>query len=96
MINLFFKMPISIGTAGHRSLTSKINGVRWIFFLINAGTKAKIEAFVIKIKSFRSKLNTSNAYELAEEIAKSSGIFHELNSDKTPEGIVRFCGTNLA
>jgi DNA helicase-2/ATP-dependent DNA helicase PcrA len=59
-------------------------------FSVNSGTRSKIESFVIKIKSFRSKLNISSAYELAEEIAKSSGILHDLNTDKSPEGIVRY------
>tara|TARA_B110000014_G_scaffold264028_1_gene262970 strand:+ start:2905 stop:5175 length:2271 start_codon:yes stop_codon:yes gene_type:complete len=59
-------------------------------FSVNSGTRAKIESFVIKIKSFQSKLNISSAYELAEEIAKSSGILHDLNTDKSPEGIVRY------
>ena len=59
-------------------------------FSVNSGTRAKIESFVIKIKSFRSKLNISSAYELADEIAKSSGILHDLNTDKSPEGIVRY------
>ncbi len=56
---------------------------------LNTGARTKIDAFVIKIKSFRSKLSTSTAFDLAEEIAKSSGISHELSSDKSPEGIVR-------
>ena len=79
-----------IANEQNTSIWNVLNAPEKYNFSINSGAKAKIEAFVIKIKSFRSKLTTSTAYELAEEIAKSSGIFHELNSDKTPEGIVRF------
>jgi DNA helicase-2/ATP-dependent DNA helicase PcrA len=39
------------------------------------------------INSFKAQLFTRNAYELAQQIANSVGIFRDLNEDKTPEGI---------
>ncbi len=59
-------------------------------FLINSGTREKIADFIIKIKSYRSQMSTVSAFDLAHEIAKSSGILKELYIDKTPEGIVRY------
>ncbi len=55
-----------------------------------SGTFTKIQEFVLMIKSFASKINKTNAYEIAEEIAKVSGLFRELYSDKTPEGVSRY------
>jgi DNA helicase-2/ATP-dependent DNA helicase PcrA len=42
------------------------------------------------IKSFSTRLNKTNAYDLADEIAKVSGLHKELYSDKTPEGVSRY------
>jgi DNA helicase-2/ATP-dependent DNA helicase PcrA len=39
------------------------------------------------IRSFRHGLSTSNAYDLAMHIARSSGLLKELHADKTPEGV---------
>ena len=59
-------------------------------FLINDGTKAKIALFTSQILNYHSRLNKTNGYELALEIAKNSGLLKDLSSDRTPEGIVRF------
>ncbi|MCX6230436.1 MAG: UvrD-helicase domain-containing protein [Bacteroidetes bacterium] len=56
---------------------------------VNQGTKAKIADFVAKIKSYHILLKTKNAYELAKNIAISSGIMKALNDDDTPEGVSR-------
>ena len=58
-------------------------------FHCNSGTANKIDGFTTMIKAFRSKLEASSAFELAHEIAKSTGILNELYNDRTPEGIVR-------
>ncbi len=57
---------------------------------INNGAKGKIRDFVAMIKSFSSQLESSNAYELANHIASSSGLLKELYADKTPEGLSRY------
>ena len=57
---------------------------------LNAGTKAKLSAFAIMIKSFSAELKKKNAYELGKQIASSSGILKEFYDDKTPEGISRY------
>lgn len=56
---------------------------------INQGTKAKINDFIAKIKSYSILLKTRNAYEMAKHIAITSGIMKALNDDDTPEGISR-------
>ncbi|MEN9700364.1 MAG: hypothetical protein RLZZ301_1562 [Bacteroidota bacterium] len=59
---------------------------------INSGARSKIYEFVTMIDSFSAELNKLNAYELADRIAKSSGIMRELISEKEkgPEEIERF------
>ena len=58
-------------------------------FNCNSGTANKIDSFISMIKSFKAQLTTKNAFDLAHEIAKSSGVLNDLYSDRTPEGIVR-------
>ena len=59
---------------------------------VNSGTKSKIYEFVTMIMSFNAQLNKLNAYELADTIAKSSGIMRELMAEKEkgPEEVERF------
>lgn len=56
----------------------------------NKGTAAKINEFTSLINSFREKLITHNAFELASEIATTSGVMKDLYKDQTPEGVSRF------
>ena len=55
-------------------------------------TKQKISEFVTMINSFSAQLEKQTAYQLAQHIAKSSGILKELYSekDKGPEEIERY------
>lgn len=57
---------------------------------LNTGTMNKIKDFVLMIKSFSSKINKTNAYDISDEIAKVCGLHKELYSDKTPEGVSRY------
>ena len=59
---------------------------------INNGTKNKIYDFVRMINSFSAELYKIDAFQLADRIAKASGIFAELKSekDKGTEEIERF------
>jgi len=58
---------------------------------VNQGTKAKIYEFVTMVQSFSAELNKLNAFDLADRIAKSSGIMRELLSEKEkgPEEVER-------
>ncbi|MES2556058.1 MAG: UvrD-helicase domain-containing protein [Bacteroidota bacterium] len=55
-------------------------------------TRSKISDFVTMIQSFSAQLLTQSAYDLAQHIAKSSGILKELytDKDKGPEEVERY------
>lgn len=57
---------------------------------INRGIKSRITAFVNMIKTYMIEQAKRNAYDLAADIAKASGIMKDLYEDKTPEGISRY------
>lgn len=56
---------------------------------INAGTKRKLEDFVTMVKSFQIMNEGSDAFALAEHVAKKTGLLLEFKKDGTPEGIAR-------
>jgi DNA helicase-2/ATP-dependent DNA helicase PcrA len=57
---------------------------------LNYGTINKLSDFVTMIESFRADLKKLNAYDLAQQIGKSTGLLKTLYDDKTPEGVSRF------
>ncbi|CAN5512045.1 3'-5' exonuclease [soil metagenome] len=57
---------------------------------LNSGTLTKTGEFVTMIKSFAVKLRIENAYDLASQIATSTGLLKDLYADKTPEGLSRY------
>lgn len=57
---------------------------------ISSAAKTKMAKFVTIIKNFSLQMNAASAYELASEIAQSSGILRELNDDKSIEGVARY------
>lgn len=67
-----------------------IEGLEFMKSDINQSTRNKLNEFVIKIKSYAVMLKTRNAYDLAKNIAISSGLMKALNDENdTPEGISR-------
>lgn len=56
---------------------------------LNAGTKAKLQNFVTMLESFQVINQTANAFDLAEHVAKVSGLIKEFGKDGTPEGVTR-------
>ena len=56
---------------------------------INSGTKTKLMNFVTMIESFQVMNQTANAFELADQVTKVTGIIREYNNDGTPEGIAK-------
>lgn len=56
---------------------------------LNAGTISKITKFANLIAGFQSKLETESAFDMASDIAKSTGIIKELYNDRSPEGVSR-------
>ena len=56
---------------------------------INGGTKNKLRDFVTLIESYKVMNQNANAFELAEHVAKTSGLVRELGKDGTPEGVTK-------
>ena len=56
---------------------------------INSGTKNKLRDFVTMVKSFQIMNESSDAFALAEHVAKKTGLLIEFKKDGTPEGIAR-------
>lgn len=57
---------------------------------VGGGAANSIKNFVLMMSYFQEALATKNAYEIAFEISKQSGVVTELYNDKTPEGISRY------
>lgn len=57
---------------------------------IGSGVRNKLVQFTTMIESFAAMLEAKNAYDLAAQIASSTGILKELYTDRTPEGIARY------
>ena len=72
------------------SLWDVISDPEQFNFVVNSGTRNKLDLFSSMIRNYNSRVNKSNAYELALEIAKNTGLIRDLSIDRTPEGIVRF------
>lgn len=59
--------------------------------ILNSSAAKKIDEFSTMIKSFAIKIQKDDAYEAAIHIAKSSGVFKQLSSERDDEeGIIRF------
>ncbi|WP_026755474.1 ATP-dependent helicase [Sediminibacter sp. Hel_I_10] len=56
---------------------------------VNSGTRTKLKNFVTMIERFQVTSQNSNAFELAEEVTKVTGIVREYNKESTPEDIQR-------
>lgn len=56
----------------------------------NKGTIGKLESFYHLISSFRKNLPRMEAFDLAFNIAESSGILKDLHYDKSPENLSKF------
>ncbi|MDR0872700.1 MAG: UvrD-helicase domain-containing protein [Prevotellaceae bacterium] len=56
---------------------------------LNAGTCQKLKQFTDSIYYFSEEVRKKNAYEIAKEIIKRSGIMDDISSDQTPENLSR-------
>ncbi|GMN08985.1 3'-5' exonuclease [Croceitalea sp. MTPC9] len=72
-----------------RSIFEVIENLSKLELKINAGTSRKLEDFVTMIKSFQIMNEGSDAFVLAEHVAKKTGLLLEFKKDGTPEGIGR-------
>jgi DNA helicase II / ATP-dependent DNA helicase PcrA len=82
---------ITVAAAEHDiSMFTVISNLKDFNLGINAGISSKINDFVAQIKSYTLLLPYKDAFELANQIAVTSGVVKELYSDKTPEGVSRY------
>lgn len=72
-----------------RSIYEIIDNLDRIDLKINRGTKNKLENFMNMIKNFQILNESADAFEVAEAVAKKTGLLQELKKDGTPEGIAR-------
>ena len=73
----------------NRSIFEVIEHLDQLNLNINSGTKNKLHNFVMMIKSFQVMNENTDAFALAEHIAKKTGLLIEFKKDGTPEGIAR-------
>ncbi len=57
---------------------------------VNAGTAKKLENFRVMISGFSELSDTLNAYELTENIIKTSGMAADALAEKSTEGVSRY------
>lgn len=57
---------------------------------VGSGIQRKIQEFRLGLERFRQVATKANAFELAQELAKHSGLLKELYADKSPEGVSRY------
>jgi len=72
-----------------RSIYEVMDNLDRLNLNINAGTKRKLADFVTMIKSFQIMNEGSDAFVLAEHVAKKTGLLLEFKKDGTPEGIAK-------
>ena len=72
-----------------RSIFEVIQNLERINLKINSGTKRKLTDFITMIQSFQIMSTTTDAFTLAEHVAKKAGVLLEFKKDGTPEGIAR-------
>lgn len=72
-----------------RSVFEVMDNIDKVDLKINSGTKTKLQDFVTMVKSFQVLNEGYNAFELAENVVKKTGLIQELKKDGTPEGIAR-------
>lgn len=57
---------------------------------LSAGAKNKIKEFVTKIESYQILARKEGAHGVAQQVAKTTGLLHQLHEDKSPEGVSRY------
>ena len=72
-----------------RSIFEVMEHIDKIDLKLNSGTKAKLQDFVMMIKSFQVINENQDAFYLADHVTKKTGLVQELKKDGTPEGIAR-------
>lgn len=72
-----------------RSIFEVMENIARIDLKINRGIQQKLINFVNMIKSFQITAQNENAFQVAEEVTRKTGLLQEMKKDGTPEGIMR-------
>ncbi|MGB5941460.1 MAG: UvrD-helicase domain-containing protein [Leeuwenhoekiella sp.] len=72
-----------------RSIFEVMENISNLDIKINSGTKNKLYNFVTMIKSFQVLNENADAFTVAEQVARKTGLVQELKKDGTPEGVAR-------
>lgn len=72
-----------------RSIFEVMEHIDKIDLKLNSGTKAKLNDFVMMIKSFQVINENQDAFFLTDHVTKKTGLVQELKKDGTPEGIAK-------
>ena len=72
-----------------RSIFDVMKAINKVDLRINSGTKDKLLNFTTMIESFQVLNEGYDAFQIAEHVAKKTGLVQELKKDGTPEGIAR-------
>lgn len=72
-----------------RSMFEVMKAIDKIDLKINSGTRNKLLNFTTMIESFQVLNQNSDAFQIADHVAKKTGLLTELKKDGTPEGIAR-------
>ena len=67
-----------------------ISNVQKYQLKLSTGVIAKLNQFITMIQSFHARIETDEAYSIAQEIASSAGVLKDLYDDKSPEGVARY------
>lgn len=73
----------------NRSIFEVIQNLDKVEINLTKGARTKLQDFVIMIQSFQVLNEGYNAFQIAEHVAKKTGLLTELKKDGTPEGIAR-------
>lgn len=72
-----------------RSIFDVMKAIDKIDLKINSGTRTKLLNFTTMIESFQVINDGYDAFQIADHVAKKTGLLTELKKDGTPEGIAR-------
>ena len=72
-----------------RSIFEIIENIDRIDLKISTSIKTRLQNFMTMIQTFQIANQSQNAFEVAEMVAKKTGLVLELKKDSTPEGIAR-------
>ena len=82
------RLIVAANNAG-TSIFEILKNIESISINLNVGIKIKLSNFVSMIESFQILNQSVNAFELTENLCRSSGLIKEFRKDGTPEGVTR-------